>query len=203
MDDDGQDMATRSSGDHRPHRRVAGKSERVALLQLCGAHIWMSWHGEALDQSDIDIRIVNEGRVPLAPLVRVHELREAGAVIADDNVKVTATLVITHRSYRPSPVHLEEQSGHALERRRSPRIDRRTQAGRPREPDEIAVVGSVIGMLVRDEDVAQRCQRHTRKGHLPGDAIAAVDHIGGAIADDHLRGSGIRRSGSRPTSCSE
>src|SRR5918995_5011926 len=37
MDDDGQDMATRGSADHRPHRRLAGKSERVALLQLCGA----------------------------------------------------------------------------------------------------------------------------------------------------------------------
>ena len=46
-----------------------------------------------MNQSDIDIRIVNEGRVPLTPLVRVHELREGGAVIADDNVKVTATLV--------------------------------------------------------------------------------------------------------------
>jgi ribonuclease BN (tRNA processing enzyme) len=46
-----------------------------------------------MNQSDIDIRIVNEGRVPLAPLVRVHELREAGAVIADDNVKVSAMLV--------------------------------------------------------------------------------------------------------------
>jgi ribonuclease BN (tRNA processing enzyme) len=46
-----------------------------------------------MNQSDIDIRIVNEGRVPLAPLVRVYELREAGAVMADDNVKVSATLV--------------------------------------------------------------------------------------------------------------
>lgn len=46
-----------------------------------------------MNRSDIDIRIVNEGRVPLAPLVRAHELREGGAVLADDNVKVTATLV--------------------------------------------------------------------------------------------------------------
>ena len=42
-----------------------------------------------MNQSDIDIRIVNEGRVPLAPLVRVHELREAGAVIADDQILIT------------------------------------------------------------------------------------------------------------------
>ena len=42
---------------------------------------------------DIDTRIANEGRVALAPLVHVHELREGGAVMADDNVRVTSALV--------------------------------------------------------------------------------------------------------------
>ena len=42
---------------------------------------------------DIDTRIANEGRVPLSPLVRVHELSEGGLVMKDDNVRVTATLV--------------------------------------------------------------------------------------------------------------
>jgi ribonuclease BN (tRNA processing enzyme) len=42
---------------------------------------------------DIDTRIANEGRVPLVPLVHVHELTEGGAVMSDQNVKVTATLV--------------------------------------------------------------------------------------------------------------
>jgi ribonuclease BN (tRNA processing enzyme) len=42
---------------------------------------------------DIDTRIANEGRVPIAPLVHVHELREGGAVMADDSVKVTSALV--------------------------------------------------------------------------------------------------------------
>lgn len=42
---------------------------------------------------DIDTRIANEGRVPLTPLVHVHEIREAGVVISDGNVKVTAALV--------------------------------------------------------------------------------------------------------------
>ena len=46
-----------------------------------------------MNQYDIDMRIVNEGRVPLAPLVHVHEMREGGTVMADDNVKVTAALV--------------------------------------------------------------------------------------------------------------
>ena len=42
---------------------------------------------------DINTRISNEGRVPLAPLVHVHELRRDGAVMSDENVKVTAALV--------------------------------------------------------------------------------------------------------------
>lgn len=42
---------------------------------------------------DIDTRIANEGRVPLVPLVHVHELQSGGAVMSDDNLKVTSTLV--------------------------------------------------------------------------------------------------------------
>jgi len=42
---------------------------------------------------DIDTRIANEGRVPLAPLVHVHELRTGGTVMSDGTVKVTAALV--------------------------------------------------------------------------------------------------------------
>ena len=46
-----------------------------------------------MNDYDIEPRIANEGRVPLAPLVHVHELTEGGLVMKDDNVKVTATLV--------------------------------------------------------------------------------------------------------------
>jgi ribonuclease BN (tRNA processing enzyme) len=42
---------------------------------------------------DINTRIADEGRVPLEPLVHVHELTEGGLVMQDENVKVTATLV--------------------------------------------------------------------------------------------------------------
>jgi ribonuclease BN (tRNA processing enzyme) len=42
---------------------------------------------------DIGTRIADEGRVPLAPLVHVHELTEGGVVMRDENVKVTAALV--------------------------------------------------------------------------------------------------------------
>lgn len=42
---------------------------------------------------DINTRIADEGRVPLVPLVNVHELTQGGVVMQDENVKVTATLV--------------------------------------------------------------------------------------------------------------
>lgn len=46
-----------------------------------------------MNNYDITTRIADEGRVPLAPLVRVHELTAGGAVMRDDNVRVTAALV--------------------------------------------------------------------------------------------------------------
>jgi ribonuclease BN (tRNA processing enzyme) len=42
---------------------------------------------------DIETRIANEGRVPLVPLVHVHELRAGGEVMRDANVRVTAVAV--------------------------------------------------------------------------------------------------------------
>ncbi|HET9702408.1 MAG TPA: MBL fold metallo-hydrolase [Vicinamibacterales bacterium] len=42
---------------------------------------------------DINTRIADEGRVPLAPLIYPHELTAGGVVMQDENVKVTAALV--------------------------------------------------------------------------------------------------------------
>jgi ribonuclease BN (tRNA processing enzyme) len=42
---------------------------------------------------DIDTRIADEGRPPLVPLIHVHELSQAGPVMQDERVKVTAALV--------------------------------------------------------------------------------------------------------------
>lgn len=46
-----------------------------------------------MNSYDIDIRIADEGRAPLVPLVHAHELSQGGTVMEDENVKVTATLV--------------------------------------------------------------------------------------------------------------
>lgn len=42
---------------------------------------------------DITTRMADEGRVPLVPLVHVHELSQGGVIMQDENVRVTAALV--------------------------------------------------------------------------------------------------------------
>ncbi len=47
----------------------------------------------AMNSADIAARTADEGRVPLRPLVRAHELQAGGPVMHDQNVPVTAALV--------------------------------------------------------------------------------------------------------------
>ena len=46
-----------------------------------------------MNSYDIRIRIEDESRPPLQPLVHVHELTGGGLILEDENVRVTATLV--------------------------------------------------------------------------------------------------------------
>lgn len=41
---------------------------------------------------DIDLRMTDEGRAPLAPLIRPHEITAGGEIFADERVRVTAAL---------------------------------------------------------------------------------------------------------------
>jgi ribonuclease BN (tRNA processing enzyme) len=50
-------------------------------------------HFLAMNEYDIRIRIQDEGRVALEPLIHVHELTDGGLVLEDDNVRVTAAIV--------------------------------------------------------------------------------------------------------------
>ncbi len=50
---------------------------------------------------DINTRIADEGKVPLAPLVHVHELSRGGAVMQDENVTVRCVLV-DHPPVKPA-----------------------------------------------------------------------------------------------------
>ena len=46
-----------------------------------------------MNEYDIRTRIADEGRIPLQPLVHVHELNRGGLVTQDENVKVTSVRV--------------------------------------------------------------------------------------------------------------
>jgi ribonuclease BN (tRNA processing enzyme) len=46
-----------------------------------------------MNEYDIATRIADEGRVPLAPLIEVHELTDSGVLFEDGNVRVTAAIV--------------------------------------------------------------------------------------------------------------
>jgi ribonuclease BN (tRNA processing enzyme) len=46
-----------------------------------------------MNATDIDARIADEGRIPIAPLIRAHDLTKPGLVFEDERVKVTAALV--------------------------------------------------------------------------------------------------------------
>jgi ribonuclease BN (tRNA processing enzyme) len=54
-----------------------------------------------MNETDIDARIADEGRPPLAPLMRAHDLTKGGPVMQDANVKVTAA-VVHHPPMEPS-----------------------------------------------------------------------------------------------------
>jgi ribonuclease BN (tRNA processing enzyme) len=46
-----------------------------------------------MNKYDIDIRIPDEGRPPLAPMVNAHEIAKEGIVMQNDEMKVTAAIV--------------------------------------------------------------------------------------------------------------
>ena len=54
-----------------------------------------------MNKVDITTRIADEGRVPLAPLVHVHELTDGGLVLQDENVRITAA-VVSHPPIAPA-----------------------------------------------------------------------------------------------------
>jgi ribonuclease BN (tRNA processing enzyme) len=48
-----------------------------------------------MSATDIDTRVADEGNPPLVPLIHAHDVQGAGAVMADENVKVT-TVPVPH-----------------------------------------------------------------------------------------------------------
>lgn len=50
---------------------------------------------------DIDVRVSDEGRVPLGDLIRVHDIESDGVIYADENIKVTV-FTVRHGAAKPA-----------------------------------------------------------------------------------------------------
>jgi ribonuclease BN (tRNA processing enzyme) len=62
---------------------------------------------------DIDIRIPDEGRPPLVPMINVHELTGEGPFMEDQNIRVTAAIV-NHPPVKPSFAYRFDTPGRSI-----------------------------------------------------------------------------------------
>ena len=69
-------------------------------------------------------------------------------------------------------------------------VDLMAQSGRPRIVHERAELQIVIGMMVRDEDVANLRQRQAGLDQLERDSVARIDHVRHVAVDDQVRARG-------------
>jgi ribonuclease BN (tRNA processing enzyme) len=164
---------------------------------------------------DIGVRTANEGRPPLAPLVHVHEQREAGLVMSDERMKVTAALVdhppvVPAFAYRfdardrsivisgdtaPSPNLVKLATGadvlvHAV--MYPPAIDRLAA----RVPNAAALKASILAHQTSAEDAGRLAQDAGVKtlvlSHfVPPDDPEVTDTMWLAAAKQHFRGTVI------------
>lgn len=75
--------------------QLAWMSGLVSRVDCWGPPPTRRMVGRYLDYQaeDIGVRTTDEGRVPLKPLIHAHDLRGAGLVMEDENVRVTAAKV--------------------------------------------------------------------------------------------------------------
>ena len=74
-----------------------------------------------------------------------------------------------------------------LHARRSVGVDRRLQSHCPGIISKQAEFRVVVGVVVRNEDVAELRQREFRLDELATDTVAGVDHVGHIVVDDQIR----------------
>lgn len=84
-------------------------------------------------------------------------------------------------------VSAHEVVGHLLERRRAEGADVERHPLNPSDDQQRTVFDIVVGMVMGDEDRLKRLERDAGAGIIVGDAHAAIEHIGRAVAQHHVR----------------
>ncbi|GCC48834.1 hypothetical protein chiPu_0033188, partial [Chiloscyllium punctatum] len=78
-------------------------------------------------------------------------------------------------------------------------MDRRRKARCPGVVEQIAVFEIVVGMVMADEDVFHRGNRHAGGDQLPADAHAAINDKGGVVDDEQIGWIGSADADARAT----
>jgi ribonuclease BN (tRNA processing enzyme) len=128
-----------------------------------------------MDAYDIGIREKDEGRPPLAPLIRPHEITHGGPIMQDDNVKVTAALV-QHPPVTPAFAYRFDCPDRSI-----------VFSGDTRPSENLVelargadiLVHEVIDLhaidhVVKDESMATRLRAHLEAAHTPMSEVGQI-----------------------------
>jgi ribonuclease BN (tRNA processing enzyme) len=131
---------------------------------------------------DLDIRQKDEGRPPLAPSIRPHEISEAGVVVDDGHVKVTAALNV-HPPVVPSFAYRFDTADRSIvisgDTNVSPSLIR-LAAGADVLVHEVMHVSSIGQLLAKDRD-ATRLREHLLASHT------SIEDVGRVAAEANVK----------------
>jgi hypothetical protein len=92
-------------------------------------------------------------------------------------------------------VGAHEVVGHLPERRRAEGADVERQPLNPADDQQRSIFDVVVGVVMGDEDRLERVEGNAGSRVLVGDAHAAIEHIGRAVAQHDVRGHHPRAAG--------
>jgi hypothetical protein len=152
-------------------------------------------HDGAVRRFEFVGEVIDDGRMRRAERrdLHVRSLQHYAVVrdvFRDQQFARIGTAFVLDPRLDVEPVQFPERFRHRLDALRTERVDRCRQARRPGVVEQIAVFEVVIGMVVGDEDVLHRRNRHTGRHQLAADAHAAIDHERRIVDHDKIGGIG-------------
>jgi len=139
------------------------------LVRMTDAYLdYMRW--------DVELRVKDENRPPLASLVRAHDIDGAGLVYEDDNVRVTAVQV-PHGAAKPSYAYRFDTPDRSIvfsgDTSRSDALIRLAE-GADSLVHEILNTDAVDATVERTDPGNEALKRHIIEAHTPMRAVGEV-----------------------------
>jgi len=128
-----------------------------------------------MDDYDIRVREADEGRPPLTPLIVPHEITQAGPVMRDTNVKVTAALV-EHPLVKPAFAYRFDCPDRSIVFSGDTRpCESLIELARGADILVHEVIDlQAIGAVVKNESQAKRLRQHLLDAHTPMSEVGQI-----------------------------